>query len=78
MHNGESIRSVVVYWRGRLIMSKRSQAMKRKAKAMARKNLAKAKVQIRKAKARARVELSRHMRALKLAAKRYRTALKNS
>jgi hypothetical protein len=40
--------------------------------------MAQAKVQVRRVKARARVELSRHMRALKLAAKRYRLALKNS
>jgi len=48
--------------------------MKRKAK----KNLAKAKVKLAKFKARARVELSRHARAFKLAAKRYRVALKNA
>jgi len=44
---------------------------------MAKKNIAKAKVQIRKVKARAKVELGRHMRALKLAAKRYKLALKD-
>ena len=55
-------------------MSKRSDAMKRKAK----KNLAKAKVQLGKLKARARIELARHTRAFKLAAKRYKVALKNS
>ena len=53
-------------------MSKRSDAMKRKAKQMAKKNLAKAKVQLVKFKARAKVELKRHARALKLAAQRYR------
>ena len=59
-------------------MSKKSAAMKKKAKAMAKKNIAKAKVQIRRVKARAKVELGCHMRALKLAAKRYKLALKNS
>ena len=59
-------------------MSRKSDAMKRKAKAMAKKNLAKAKVQIRKVKARAKVELGRHMRAFKAAAKRYKLSLKNS
>lgn len=55
-------------------MSKRSAAMKAKAK----KNLKKARVQLQRLKARARVELARHTRAFKLAAKRYRVALKNS
>ena len=55
-------------------MSKRSDAMKAKA----RKNLKKAKVQLAKVKARAKVELSRHARAFKLAAWRYKLALKNS
>ena len=55
-------------------MSKRSEAMKRKAK----KNLAKANVQLKKFQARAKVELARHARAFKLAARRYRVALKNS
>jgi hypothetical protein len=55
-------------------MSKRSDAMKRKAK----RNLQKARVQLSKIKARARVELARHTRAFKLAAKRYKVALKNS
>ena len=55
-------------------MSKRSEAMKRKAK----KNLKKARVQLAKLKARARIELARHTRAFKLAAKRYKVALKNS
>jgi len=55
-------------------MSKRSEMLKRKAK----KNLAKAKVRLSKLKARARVEISRHMRALKLATRRYKVALKNS
>jgi len=55
-------------------MSKRSDAMKRKAK----KNVQKARVQLSKLKARAKVELARHTRAFKLAAKRYKVALKNS
>jgi len=55
-------------------MSKRSDSMKRKAK----KNLRKARVQLSKLKARAKVELARHTRAFKLAAKRYKVALKNS
>ena len=55
-------------------MSKRSDAMKRKAK----KNLQKARVQLSKLKARAKVELARHTRAFKLAARRYKVALKNS
>ncbi len=55
-------------------MSKRSDAMKRKAK----KNLQKARVQLSKLKARAKVELARHTRAFRLAAKRYKVALKNS
>ena len=55
-------------------MSKRSEAMKRKAK----KNLAKARVQLARFKARAKVELARHGRAFKLAAKRYKMALKNA
>jgi hypothetical protein len=55
-------------------MSRRSDAMKRKAK----KNLAKTKVKLAKFKARAKLELSRHARAFRLASKRYRVALKNS
>jgi hypothetical protein len=55
-------------------MSRKSDAMKRKA----RKNLQKARVQLSRLKARARVELARHTRAFKLAAKRYKVALKNS
>jgi hypothetical protein len=55
-------------------MSKRSEALKRKAK----RNLQKARVQLAKLKARARVELARHTRAFRLAAKRYKTALKKS
>lgn len=55
-------------------MSKRSDAMKGKAK----KNLRKARVQLSRLKARAKVELARHTRAFKLAAKRYKVALKNS
>jgi hypothetical protein len=55
-------------------MSKRSEALKRKAK----QNLKKARAQLSKFKARARVELARHARAFRLAAKRYKVALKNS
>jgi hypothetical protein len=55
-------------------MSKRSDAMKRKAK----RNLKKARAQLGRIKARARVELARHSRAFRLAAKRYKLALKNS
>jgi hypothetical protein len=55
-------------------MSKRSQAMKRKAK----QNLKKARAQLTKLKKRARLELARHSRAFRLAAKRYKVALKNS
>ena len=55
-------------------MSKRSAAMKVKAK----KNLKKARVQLSRFKARARAEMARHARAFRLAAKRYRVALKNS
>jgi hypothetical protein len=55
-------------------MSKRSEALKRKAK----RNLQKARAQLAKLKARARVELARHTRAFGLAAKRYKTALKKS
>jgi hypothetical protein len=55
-------------------MSKRTDAMKVKAK----RNLKKARVQLAKVKARARVELARHARAFKLAARRYKVALKNS
>ena len=51
---------------------------KRSDEAQGQENLAKAKVQLAKFKARAKVELSRHARAFKLAAKRYRVALKNS
>ena len=45
---------------------------------MAKKNLAKARVKLARLKARAKVELARHARAFKLAAKRYKVALKNS
>ena len=55
-------------------MSKRSEAMKRSAK----KNLKKARVQLGKVKARAKVEMARHARAFKLAARRYKLALKQS
>ena len=48
-------------------MAKKASTMRSKAKRMAKKNLAKAKVQF-----------ARHARALKLAGKRYRVALKNS
>ncbi len=59
-------------------MSKRTDAMKRKAKQMAKRNLAKAKVKLNKFRVRAGIELARHARAFKLAAKRYRVALRNS
>jgi hypothetical protein len=55
-------------------MSKKTDAMKRKAK----KNLAKAKVKLAKFKTQATVEIKRHARAFKLAAKRYKTALRTS
>ena len=55
-------------------MSRKSEAMKKKAKA----KLKKARVQLQRLKARARVELARHTRAFRLAAKRYKAALKNS
>ena len=55
-------------------MSKRSEAMKRKARS----NLKKARAKLSRLKARAKVELARHTRAFKLAAKRYKVALKNS
>lgn len=55
-------------------MSKRSEAMKRKAK----QNLRKARVKLAGLKVRARAELARHTRAFKLAAKRYKAALKRS
>jgi hypothetical protein len=54
-------------------MSKRSEAIKRKAKA----RMKKARAELTRLKARARVELARHTRAFKLAAKRYKAALKN-
>jgi hypothetical protein len=53
-------------------MSKSSDARKRKAQ----KNLKKAKVQLARVKSRGRAELARHMRALKLATRRYKMALK--
>jgi hypothetical protein len=52
--------------------------MKRKAKKMAKKKLAQARVQLRRIQARAKVELARHTRAFKAAAKRYKLSLKNS
>ena len=55
-------------------MSKRTEALKRKAKM----NLKKARVQFGRIKARARRELARHARALRLAAARYKKALKKS
>ncbi len=55
-------------------MAKRSAAMKRRMKA--KKNLAKAKLTLARFNKRARAELARHMRALKLATKRYRAALR--
>ena len=57
---------------GETAMSKRSEAMKRKAKA----RLKKARVQLTRLKKRARIELARHTRAFNLAAKRYKAALK--
>jgi exonuclease VII small subunit len=54
-------------------MSKRSEALKRKAKT----RLKQARVQLSRIKARARKELARHTRAFRLAAKRYKAALKN-
>ena len=59
-------------------MSTKSDARKRKAKLAAKKNLAKMKVKLARVKARARAELARHARAFKLAAKRYKVALRNS
>jgi hypothetical protein len=53
-------------------MSKKSDAMKRKAKM----RLKKARVQLVRFNKRARAELARHARALRLATKRYRAALK--
>lgn len=55
-------------------MSKRSDAMKRSAK----RNYAKAKVKLGQLKASAKVQIKRHERAFKLAAKRYKLALKQS
>ena len=55
-------------------MSKRSDELKRKAK----KNLKMAKAQLSKVKARAKVEMARHARAFKAAAKRYKMSLKQS
>ncbi len=55
-------------------MSRRSEGMNRTAN----KNPKKARVQLKRFQARARVELARHARAFRLAAKRYRVALKNS
>ena len=45
---------------------------------MAKKNLGKAKAQLKRFQVQGKLELARHMRALKLAAKRYRVALKKS
>jgi len=55
-------------------MSKRTDAMKRSAK----KNLAKAKARLSSLQAKAKVEIKRHQRAFKLAAKRYKVALKQA
>ena len=55
-------------------MSKASQARKLKAQ----KALKKARVQLGRIKVRARAELARHSRAFKLAARRYRMALKQA
>ena len=58
-------------------MSKKSDAMKRKAKAMA-KEARPGEGAATPIQARAKVELKRHQRAFMLAAKRYKLALKNS
>ena len=55
-------------------MAKRTAAMKRRMKA--KKNLAKAKVTLARFNKRARAEMARHTRALKVATKRYRAALR--
>ena len=55
-------------------MAKRTAAMKHRMKA--KKNIARAKVTLERCKKRARVELARHSRALTLATKRYRAALR--
>jgi hypothetical protein len=57
-------------------MAKKTNAMKRKVKAQ--KNLAKAKLQFARIKKQARIQLVRHARALRLAARRYRVALKTA
>jgi len=59
---------------GEELMSKSSQARKSKAQ----KSLKKARVQLGRFKARARAELARHARAFKLAAKRYKKAVKQA
>jgi hypothetical protein len=55
-------------------MAKKNDAMKRRAKA--RKGLAMARKDLARFKKRTRMELARHARALKAAAKRYRMALR--
>ena len=55
-------------------MAKRTAAMKRRMKA--KKNLAKAKLALARFNKRARNEMARHTRALKVASKRYRSALR--
>ena len=55
-------------------MAKRTAAMKRRMKS--KKNLAKAKLTLARFNKRARAELARHSRALKLATKRYKAALR--
>ena len=55
-------------------MAKRSNAMKRRAKA--KKNLAKAKLTLSRFNKRARAEMARHTKAMKVATKRYKAALR--
>ena len=55
-------------------MAKRPNAMKRRMKA--KKNLAKAKLTLARFNKRSRVELGRHTRAVRLATKRYKAAVR--
>jgi hypothetical protein len=55
-------------------MAKRTAAMKRRMKA--KKNLAKAKLTLARFNKRARGELTRHTKAMKVATKRYKAALR--
>ena len=50
----------------------------KKAKEKAKKNLKRARVQLARVKKQARIELSRHARAFKLAARRYKLALRQA